>query len=308
MTPRETEKLKNTLKISKNQDKEAVIDELERINDGVKEIQQTFKNDKTKAEQVAKLEKISQNIESVRNVLDENKQIKIEQNFKFPDSFELPKEIRIPSLEEFTFPPLQKVEVTNIKELQKVEVVNQPIFPEVKIPKPFKEISIKEPAWLKLDSIIESIKRLFLNLGERIFKVEVANPQKEITLIDKNGKPIDWVELFKLQRQFGGAGWNNARLIIDIASAIGNGVKTVTTAGTAVQLSTTSRPCKEVTLQAPMANTGAVAVGSSTVNATTGSGSLLYAGGSITLKIDNLNKLWLDSTVNGEGVGYSYLE
>lgn len=91
-------------------------------------------------------------------------------------------------------------------------------------------------------------------------------------------------------------------------SGINHGVKTVTTAGTDVALST-STACLSVTIQAQTDNTGVIAVGGSGVDATvaTGTGVLLEAGDAFTMDIDNLSDIYIDSTVNGEGVRYTYL-
>jgi hypothetical protein len=90
-------------------------------------------------------------------------------------------------------------------------------------------------------------------------------------------------------------------------TSIGHGVKTVTTAGTDVALAA-STACKRVTIQAQTDNTGWIAVGASGVDATesTGTGVLLAAGDVFELDIDNLSDIFIDSTVNGEGVRYAY--
>jgi hypothetical protein len=92
------------------------------------------------------------------------------------------------------------------------------------------------------------------------------------------------------------------------ASTLTDQRKTVTTAGTAVQLLTASTPCKWVVVVAFKANTDAVAVGSSTVLAATGTarGVLLNPMEKAAIPIDNVNKVWLDSRVNGEGVAFLY--
>ena len=90
-------------------------------------------------------------------------------------------------------------------------------------------------------------------------------------------------------------------------TGIGHGVKTVTTAGTDVVLAS-STTCKRVVIQAQTDNTGLIAVGSSGVDATvaTGTGILLSAGDTFELDIDNLADIYIDSTVNGDGVRYTY--
>ncbi len=91
-------------------------------------------------------------------------------------------------------------------------------------------------------------------------------------------------------------------------TGIGDGVKVVTTAGTDVVLAT-STAAKVVTIQAQTDNTGAIAVGAVGVDAViaTGTGIILYAGDSITLEIGDLADVYIDSTVSGEGVRFTYL-
>lgn len=86
-----------------------------------------------------------------------------------------------------------------------------------------------------------------------------------------------------------------------------HGVKTVTTAGTHVALST-SLAAKLVIVQAQTDNTGLIAVGGDEVDATeaTGTGIILYAGDTVTCPIDNLGDIYIDATVSGEGVRYTY--
>lgn len=90
-------------------------------------------------------------------------------------------------------------------------------------------------------------------------------------------------------------------------TGINHGVTTVTTAGTDVALAG-STACKRVTIQAQTDNTGVIAVGGSGVDATvaTGTGILLFAGDAYELDIDNLADIFIDSSVNGEGVRYVY--
>lgn len=90
--------------------------------------------------------------------------------------------------------------------------------------------------------------------------------------------------------------------------SIGDGVKSVTTAGTAVQVSTTSIPCRMVEIQARVANTGNIAVGASTVVAAAGSerGFILVPGASVSLRVTDVNKLYIDAAVSGEGVSFLY--
>ena len=101
------------------------------------------------------------------------------------------------------------------------------------------------------------------------------------------------------------------RLFVDAIfganGTIGDGQKLVTTHGTAVKLSASSVPCLKVTIQALLTNTGSIAVGASDVAANgTIKGIVLFAGSSITLTISDLTSIYIDSTVDGEGVSYLY--
>lgn len=91
---------------------------------------------------------------------------------------------------------------------------------------------------------------------------------------------------------------------IDGNDAFGDGARTVTTAGTRVQLSASSVPCRRVYIQALVGNTGSIYVGGSTIAA--GRGIELLATATITLEVSDLNLVYLDSSVNGEGVSYAY--
>lgn len=90
---------------------------------------------------------------------------------------------------------------------------------------------------------------------------------------------------------------------------IKDGRTVVATAGTRVQLSTVSIPCQKVEIVAETDNTGVIVVGGTTVVAllATRRGVPLNAGDVHTITdVDNLNKIYLDTTVNGDGVTYVY--
>lgn len=91
-------------------------------------------------------------------------------------------------------------------------------------------------------------------------------------------------------------------------TAVGDGRQSVTTAGSRVQLSTSSVACKRVVVQALETNTGTVVVGGATVVAAAGSrqGYAIYPTQSVLLTVSNLNLIYLDSTANGDVVHYIY--
>lgn len=87
------------------------------------------------------------------------------------------------------------------------------------------------------------------------------------------------------------------------ASAITSGVQVVTTAGTQVALAATA-PAVQVIVVANPSNTGNIYVGDSTVSSA--NGIILEAGDSLTIAIDDIAKVYIDSDVNLEGVRFAY--
>lgn len=85
---------------------------------------------------------------------------------------------------------------------------------------------------------------------------------------------------------------------------IGHGEATVTTAGNRVQLPDVA--CSEVTITAKRGNTGYIYAGGAAVSSTS-YGKELDATESLTLRVANLDQIWLDASVNGEGVTYLYV-
>lgn len=87
-------------------------------------------------------------------------------------------------------------------------------------------------------------------------------------------------------------------------TVLGNGKTTVTTAGTRVQLGS-STSTGSITVKALAANTGTIYVGNTTVSSS--NGFQLSAGDTVSMDLDNLSKVWIDSSVNGEGVSFVYI-
>lgn len=95
-----------------------------------------------------------------------------------------------------------------------------------------------------------------------------------------------------------------------LGSAIISGTKTVTTAGTPVQVSAASVPIKGVWVNADLLAGTVVTVGDSSVvgNASGMKGIILTPGNPpIFLAITNLNLLWVDAQANGGKLAYAYL-
>jgi len=134
-----------------------------------------------------------------------------------------------------------------------------------------------DPAAYVHEQYIDNLEDVDITGGKRA---------KRVVLYDSSGNEI-----------LGGAG-----------SAIGDNRQTVTTAGTRVQLSAASVPCKKVVISALQGNSGVIVVGGITVvaSAATRRGIPLNPLDTITVEVSNLNLIYLDSSVNGEGVSYLY--
>ena len=87
-----------------------------------------------------------------------------------------------------------------------------------------------------------------------------------------------------------------------------DGRKVVAAAGTAERLVASNTSCRKVTIMAELDNSDYVVIGDSTVVAAlaTRRGIPLSAGTSITLDIEDLYTIFVDSVVNGEGVTFIY--
>jgi hypothetical protein len=85
-----------------------------------------------------------------------------------------------------------------------------------------------------------------------------------------------------------------------------SGQKTVSSAGTAVKIETDLEINGPVILKALDTNTGVVSVGNDGAgDVTVSNGLRLQAGDVVVLNyVSNLNRLWLDSAVNGEGISW----
>lgn len=85
---------------------------------------------------------------------------------------------------------------------------------------------------------------------------------------------------------------------------MGSGQTMVPTAGTAVALATNTSTTS-ITLRAFATNTGNIFVG--TTGVTSSTGFILSADETVSLDLDNLDKVFINSAVNSEGVSYIYL-
>src|SRR4051812_6799350 len=93
------------------------------------------------------------------------------------------------------------------------------------------------------------------------------------------------------------------------ATVPGDGRKIVTTAGTRVALVAAVTPAWSVDVTAETDNTGTITIGASTVvdSLSTRRGTPLSAGDTKTFEFVDLSQVYIDSSVNGDGVTFSYV-
>ena len=129
---------------------------------------------------------------------------------------------------------------------------------------------------------------------------------QEVTLLDKDGRPIDSSYPLQVTGPLTNTELRAAAVAVKgvdfvVTSAI-CGQITVTTAGTEVQGGNVPLT-NGVFIKALGANTGKMYVGNDGAGAISSTtGYELASGEVIIIQVDNLNKLWFDSSVNGEKV------
>lgn len=89
---------------------------------------------------------------------------------------------------------------------------------------------------------------------------------------------------------------------IEPGDFIANGQKIVTTAGTQVALTTDADTYVSIVIKALAGNTGDIYVGDSDVSSS--NGFVLDAGEAVSIDFKILSRIWIDSSVNGEGVSW----
>lgn len=213
--------------------------------------------------------------------------------------------IKIPTPEVTVNVPEVKVPKADVP---KAEVIVK--VPKIEVPK----VTVKAPI---VNVKVPEQKALDVKMPEKM-KVEGAVSIEGVTkdrglpvvILDIHGKPIDFASISS------GPGGGGKKDYFNIKSIGGNktlktGRKVVTAAGTAEVLVDESTPCKEVTIMSETDNGDLIAIGDENVVAAPGTqvGLILLSGGSsVVLKIDNLNKIWIDAGTNGEGVTYAYVD
>jgi len=259
--------------------------------------------------EIAKLEEVKKEIQSLQGGIPAKVEIT-----NHPAQKEFPKEIKINNFPEpKEFP--KSLEISNLKDLKipefpkKIEAENKSFTETVK------ELGIIKGFLAKISEKINNFKQ-----SDSVFiRNKTTDEAIPVKLTDKEGK-----RFYNAIAAAIGAGWpsiiavtgtfyqatqpvSGTVTVIHGITGIGHGIKTVTTAGTDEALAG-STACKKVIIQSQTDNTGLIAVGTSGVDATeaTGTGIILYAGDALEIEIDNLADVYIDATVSGEGVRYTY--
>ena len=150
--------------------------------------------------------------------------------------------------------------------------------------------------------------------GVEVVQTTAADLRATVELGTIDNAMLDSIDA-RLDEIFQEAEGINSALDGDLSVLSGHGItgggnlfKVVATAGTDVCIVGGSIPCKKLDIQAQTDNTGLIAVGFTGVDATIvdGTGIILNAGDIYSLEINNLNLIFIDSTVNGEGVRFTY--
>jgi len=191
-----------------------------------------------------------------------------------------------------------------------------PVEIKVKLPKmPRPEVTVKPadvriPKQMEVKGLTGMIKTLG-NYFKKQLNVKLGDVDRDnpVPVILTDGKGV----FYKAMGGISGGGGAGAAGVVTIRAIEGNnsnggGTKTVTTAGTAEKLATTDTTIKRVWIQALDTNTDAVVVGGEDVDETSASrkGVAMWASQGQWFSINNLNKVWVDVAVNGEGVNYYY--
>ena len=199
----------------------------------------------------------------------------------------------------------------------------QDSFAKVKLPKPEVNVKVPEqkPPIIDLTPIKDAISAL--RFPERVSadmdRVNNENPLP-VLMVDGKGKPMafpgssggkaDYFTIKDIRTSSGASvidqDEGGIKIIEPSRGSVGDNRRVVTTAGTRVQLD--AQACKRIFVQAESDNTGIIVVGGSTVVAAAGSerGILLFPTNGQWFNINNANLLYIDSTVNGDGVSLFY--
>lgn len=228
--------------------------------------------------------------------------------FKFPEIQKIVGDVGV------KFPAVQKISgtvnaIVKFPDIFKVEVTNLPEQKEIVFPTSTKVDLTKEQQQI-FKQIIDSLN-FPLGQGSGVDSLK-ANPSRYINVRMTNGKQFieslhsinaNNGQLANLLKEINNKTSSSSGATDTTPTIFASGRTTVTTAGTQVQLS--SNECKSITVKALITNTGKIYVGGSDVDST--NGFELNAGESMSIEISNTDKVWIDSSIDAQGVSYIYV-
>ena len=187
-------------------------------------------------------------------------------------------------------------------------------LPEIKVKVPETKITVTAPKVPQPKVTIQTPevrmpKEMTIKGKVELEGVGLENPLP-VQLRDKDGNIVNLPTV--ISGGGSGGGGPSRQTIKSIVASSGvvtvNSGTATTAAGTVVELSTTSTPCKKITIQASPTNTELIVIGDSSVVASSDSrqGIALFPTQSIALIVDNLNKVFFDTVTSGDGVIFIY--
>lgn len=211
-------------------------------------------------------------------------------------------------LNSIDYKPNLNVEMPEI-ELPEIKIPDIKI-PEIKAPDvyvPAPHVTVNPEVNIDIRGIIDALDNLKF-LSDRPNKplaVRMSDGNKFVKAIQQLEKATE--QLGVVYSGSSGLSTDDLRnLGMAVTGSVGDGSKTVTTAGTRVQLSSSSVSCRKVKIIGLSTNTGSIWVGGSTVASGRGE-PLLALQSTDWIETNNLSNIYIDSTVNAEGVSYIYV-
>ena len=153
------------------------------------------------------------------------------------------------------------------------------------------QLSALRDAITKTGETVKSLADIVTALGNVKVNIDQTTPGTTNAVVNKNANGNEI---------FTDASPGSMKLTGSIVAITGI-IQNVTTAGTRVQLPSVS--CREVTIIAKRINSGYIYAGGSNVSSTV-YGVELSAKESYTFAVANVNQIWIDASVSGEGISY----
>lgn len=257
-----------------------------------------------------KNEKLAASVDDLRAELAKERKINVTHEVNIPDikvpapqvTVNVP-EIKLPvfKIPDIVVPKVQMPEI-NIPEI-KIPPIK---LPTINVPKPEVTVNVEDredKAVAKL--LTQVLKKLDSLKAYELWNDIGAKTPVPVILVDENAKYYKAGQAASGVAVVSGGGGSAARPLNNVI--FGSGSISVSTPGEPVQLP--NIPCAEVTLTAFENNAKNVYVGGANVSAEIGSqnGAPLSPLGTISVKIDNLSKIFVDVQEGGDGLTYAYV-